>query len=299
MPLHPSAHLCYKSLRCYFAKEVRVMADSCLNFAQQETEGLDKEIEALQVKIRLHNQTKDAWDTIQRNAANESQAGYLDLANSETARLNGEIEAVEEAIRRHTEIKAAWNTITHNTRSESRVYQGVTYVKGEDGQWHQQRLDMEIEALQARIHLHNQTKDAWDRVVQNAASVSQADCLELANSETARLNAEIDVVQQEISRRLETRNAWDTLMRNAVTESRIFQGARYVRGWDGQWHLQQTQASELNEDRDPRWANNSVSKPGSVRQALMHAVEKTFGSPQKNMNHLTHGKEEFQSLGLR
>jgi len=274
------------------------MADSCLNFAKQETERLDKEIEVVQGRIRLHNETKDAWDTILRNAGSESQAAYLKLATSETARLNGEIEAVQEEIRRHTEIKDAWDTIVRNTGSESRVYQGITYVKGEDGQWHQQRLDKEIEALQGRIRLHNETKDAWDKIVRNAGSESQAACLDLANSEMAGLNGEIEAVQEEIRRRLDTRSAWDTIMRNAVGESHIFQGAMYMKGWDGQWHLQQTQASESNEESNLRRTINAVSKVDSVRQALLNAYERTVRGPQKRTN-LTHGKEQFQSLGLR
>ena len=273
------------------------MADSRLNFAKQETERHDMEIELLQERIRLHNQTKDAWDTIVRNAGSESQAAYLDFSNSETARLNGLIESVQEEIRRHTEIKDAWDTIVRNTGSESCVYQGVTYVKGEDGQWHQQRLDMEIEVLQGRIRLHKKTKDSWDAIKRNAESESHAECLDLANSETARLNGEIEVLQQEISRRLDTRNAWDTIMRNAVSESRIYHGAMYMRGLDGQWHLQQTQASESNEESDPGWTSDSVSQTNSVRHTLLDAYDWTLRAPQKRTS-FTHGKEQFQSLGL-
>jgi hypothetical protein len=157
---------------------------------------------------------------------------------------------------------------------------------------------MEIEVLQARIRLHNETKDAWDTILRNAGSESQAACLDLGNSEMARLDGEIEAVQHEIRRSLDTRNAWDTIMRNAVSESRIFQGAMYMKGWDGQWHLQRTQASESNEESDRRRTINAVSKVNSVR-ALLNACERTLRGPQKGINPLTHVKEQFQSLGLR
>jgi hypothetical protein len=275
------------------------MADSCLNFAKRETEQLDTEIEGLQGKIRLHNETKVAWDTILRNAGGQSRTAYLELANAETVRLNGEIEAVQEDIRRHTQIKDAWDTIVHNTGSESRFYQGIPYVKGEDGQWHQQRLDMEIEELQSKIRLHNQTKDAWDTVLSNAKRESKAAYLELANPEVARLDREIEAVQQEISRRLDTRNAWDTIMRNAVSESRIYQGAKYLKGWDGKWHLQETQDTQSHEENASVRTAHVVSKVHSVRQALLNACDRTLRVPPKRITPLAHGKEQFQGLGLR
>jgi hypothetical protein len=273
------------------------MTDSCLSFAKQETERLDTEIEVLQGKIHLHNETKHAWDTIGNNAA--TLAAYLDIANAETARLNGEIEAVQEEICRHTETKVAWDRVIHNARGESYISKNITYEKGEDGEWHLQRLDSEIEALQGNIRLHDETKDAWATIVSNTVGESQADCLDLANSETARLNERIETVQQEIRRRLETRNAWDTIMRNSVNESRFYQGAMYMRGWDGQWHQQQTQASESNDEVDGIRTVNVVTKVNSVRDALLNACEKTFRGPQKHVVPLTHGKREFQSLGLR
>ena len=115
------------------------MANSCLNFAERETERLNMEIESLQGGIRRHNETKDAWDTIVRNAGSESHAACLDFANSERERLNGEIEAVQERIRRHIETRDAWDTIMRNAGSESRIYHGATYVRGEDRQWYLQR----------------------------------------------------------------------------------------------------------------------------------------------------------------
>lgn len=271
------------------------MAESCLNFAKQETERLNKEIEALQGKIRLHDETKSAWGTILRNAENESQAAYLDLANSETARLDGEIETVQEEIRRHTETMSAWDRIMQNAGSESRISQGITYLKGEDGQWHQQRLDTEIEVLRGRIRLCNETKDAWETVVHHAVSESLTECMDLAKAETARLNGEIEAAQQEINRRQETKNAWDTIMRNAVSERRIFQGAMYMKGWDGQWHLQPAQAIESDEEDGLR----AVTKVNSVRQAFLGACARTFSGPRKRIVPVTHGKQGFQSLGLR
>jgi hypothetical protein len=116
------------------------MADSCLNFAERETERLNMEIELLQGGIRRHNETKNAWDTIVRNAGIESHAACRDLANSETERLKGEIEAVQEEIRRHIETRDAWDTIMRNAGSESRIYRGATYVRGEDRQWYLQRI---------------------------------------------------------------------------------------------------------------------------------------------------------------
>ena len=120
----------------------------------------------------------------------------------EAERLNGEIEAVQEEIRCHNETRDAWETVARNAGNTSRFYQSVTYVKGEDVQWHMQRLDMEIEALQGEIRLHNETKDAWEMIVHDTGSESQAAYLEVVNSETARLNREIEAVQDKIRRHL-------------------------------------------------------------------------------------------------
>ena len=168
-----------------------------------------------------------------------------------------------------------------------------------------ERLNMEIEELHAKIRLHNQTKDAWDTIVRNAESESHAVYLDLANSETERLNGKIEAVQDEIRRHIETRDAWDTIMRNAGSESRIYRGATYVRGADGQWHLHRTRASESNEEGGRRWTSNAVSKVNSVRQSLvsvwqslLDACERTLRAPQKRTNLPERGKEQFQSLGL-
>ncbi len=275
------------------------MADSCLDVMKQETERLNMEIEVLQGKICLHNETKAAWDTILRNAGSESHAAYLAFANSEAERLNGEIEAVQEEIRHHLETRDAWETVARNAGSPSRFYQGVTYVKGEDVQWHMQRLDMEIEALQGEIRLHNVTKDAWETIVHDTGSELQAAYLDLANSETARLNREIEAVQERIRRHLETRGAWNTILCNTASESRIYQGATYIRGWDGQWYLQRAQVSKSNEEDGRRWNDNAFSKVNSACQTLLNACERTLRIPQKSINFPTHGKEQLQSLGLR
>jgi len=280
------------------------MADSCQNFAKQETERLDNEIELLKEQIRLHNQTKEAWDTIVRNAAGESKAAYLEIAASESARANNDIETVQQEILRHTETKDAWVAVMRNSGGETRLHQPITYVKGEDGPWHQQRLDMEIEALQATIRVYNETKDAWDKIVRSAVSEAKAACMELAGSETARLNGEIESVQKEISRRVETRNAWDTIMRNAVSESRIFKGARYLRGADGQWHLQPVEASEAkdgskNEESDLTATDDASSTVNSsVGQAILNVCERTLRTPRARRSLQTHGKAQFQGLGL-
>lgn len=277
------------------------MADSYLNFAKQETEQLDMEIEVLQGEIRLHDETKEAWDTILRNAGSASQAACMDIANSEKERLSGEVEAVQEKIHFILETRSAWDTIMRNSGSESRIYQDTTYVRSEDGQWHLQRLNGEIEVLQGEICLHNQTKDAWNAIIRNARSESHATCLDFAKFEAARLNGRIEAVQEKIRRRIETRDAWDTIMRNAGSELRTYRGAAYERGEDGQWHLLLTQASESNgkgqEKRgDRRRTAHTASK--SVLQKLLDACESTFPAPQKDINLPTRGKEQFQSLGL-
>jgi len=135
--------------------------------------------------------------------------------------------------------------------------------------------------------------------VRDTGSELQAANQELANSETARLNKEIEAVQQKIRRHLETRSAWDTILRNAVSESHVYHGATYVKGLDGQWHLQQSQASVLIAEDDRKWTDSAVSKVNSVRQALLNACEKTLGNSQKHINLPVQAKEQFQSLGLR
>lgn len=160
------------------------------------------------------------------------------------------------------------------------------------------RLNTEIEVLEGGIRLHNKTKDAWETIVRNAGSESHAVYLDLANSETERLNGKIEAVQEEIRRHIETRDAWDTIMRNAGSELRIYRGATYLRGEDGQWHLQRTQASESNEEGDRRWTSNAVSKVNSVWQLLLDTCERTLRAPQKRIDLSERGKEQFQSLGL-
>ncbi len=273
------------------------MTNSCLDFAKQETERLDREIEVLQGKIDLHNETKSAWETIVSNA--EMHADYLKIATAERARLDREIEGVQEEIGRHTETKVAWDRIVRNAGSEIHISKSITYEKGEDGHWHLHQLDLEIEALQSNIHLHDETKDAWGTIVLNTVGESKPGCLDLASSETSRLNGEIDAVQQEIRRRMETRNAWETIMLNAVSESRIFQGAMYARGSDGQWHLQSTQSDESKDDVEQGQTIDALSKPYSMRHAILNVCERTFRGQQKRGTPLTQSKQEFQGLGLR
>ena len=283
-----------------------MIAESCTSFAKREIEKLEREMEAQQEKIRLHDKTKDAWDTILRNAAEESQAASMEFAATEKERLNAAIEAVRIEIRRCIESRDAWEAILRTDTSEANPVEGVTYVKGEDVQWHLQRLEMEIDALQERIRLRDEIKAAWEIILRNAASESHDAYLEVANSETGRLNKEIEAVQQEICRRDETRRAWETIQRNACNESRLYMGATYVKGWDGQWHLQQLQANaqqdsagEALEEDDRRWSSNAVSKVHSMSQALLDACERTLLNSPKHGHFPGQGKEQLQSLGLR
>jgi hypothetical protein len=275
------------------------MAESCLNFATRETDRLNIEIEVLTDRIRFHHETSDAWETIVRNAEGQPQAGYQDLANSERDRLNREIEAVQGEIHRHLQAKEAWETILRNAGSPARPYKGVTYMKSEDAQWHLRRLDLEIDALQREIHLHNDSKDAWETVLNCTGSELETDFLDLMNTETEQLNSKIEAVQDKIRRHQETRNAWDTILRNSGCEFHFYQGAMYLKGEDGQWHIQLERPSSPGKEDGFGWTNNSASKMNSVWQALLDACEKTFlGSPRR-VDLPAHGKEQFQSLGLR
>ncbi len=275
------------------------MSDSWLNVMKQETERLNMEIEGLQGDIRLHNETKDAWDTILRNAGNDSFAAYRAFANSEAQRLNNQIESIQEKIQHHIQTRDAWEKVAHHTERQPRIFQNVTYVKGEEVQWHLQRLDKEIEALQEEIRFHEDAKDAWKTILCDTKSEMLSVCPELANSETARLDREIEAVQGKIQRHLETRSAWDTILRNAASELRIYQGATYVRGLDGQWHRQQAQPIESYENNDQVWTGNAVSKGDSVWQSLLSVCDKTLLGPRKQTSLPAQGKEQFQSLGLR
>ncbi len=279
------------------------MADSCLNFAKQDTERLNIEIEKLQEKIRRHNESKNAWDMVVQSAGSESRAACLTLATSETERLNKEVEAVQEEIRCHNESKDAWDTVLRNAGSESPICRGASYVSGKDGQWHLQRLNSEIEILQGEIRRYNESQAAWETILHNAASESRSIYLDVANSETEQLNGKIEALQVKIGCHIETRDAWDTILRNAGNESRIFHGATYVRGEDYQWHLEQTPASESNKEElatesDRRQENNAVPESNTVWQSLQDACEKTFREPQKRVKHSGNGKEQFLSLGL-
>jgi hypothetical protein len=277
-----------------------MLVDSCADVVKQETERLNMEIEELHAKIRLHNQTKDAWDTILRNAGSGSHDAYMDFANSEAKRINGEIEAVQEEISRHIQIKDAWDTVERNAAgSKSRIYQSVIYSKGEDVQWHLQRLDGEIEALQGEVRLRNETKDAWDAILRNAGSKSQAAYMDFANSEAKRINGEIEAVQDMIRRHTETRAAWDTIRRNAVGETHIYQGATYAKGWDGQWHLQKTLAGESIVKDGINRTDTADPKVNAAPQTLLNVPERTIRSSPKRISIPMRGKQPlFQSLGL-
>jgi hypothetical protein len=266
---------------------------------KQDTERLDMEIDGLQAEIRLHNETKDAWDTILRNAANDSFAAYRAFANTEAQRLNSQIEAIQEEIQHHIKTRDAWETVAHHTERQPRIFQNVTYVKGEEVQWHLQRLDKEIESLQEEIRFHEETKEAWKTILCDTKSEMLSVCPELANSETARLDREIEAVQAKIQRHLETRSAWDTILRNAASESRVYQGATYMRGLDGQWHRQQAEPVESYIKDDNGWTASAVSRNESVWQALLNACDKTLLGPRKESSLPAHGKEQFQSLGLQ
>jgi hypothetical protein len=274
------------------------MAETCLEFSKQETERLEMEIETLQEGIRLHSETKDAWDAILRNTGDDLNAVQLDLATTEKERLNGKITAVQEEIRRHIETRVAWDTIVHNSGKKSRIYKDVTYVSGENAQWHLERLEMEIDALQQEIHLHDETREAWNTVVRGAGSKPDAAFLESVHSELKLLNGKIAAVQEKIRRHIETKDAWVTIMRNAGSPTHIYQGATYVRGLDGQWHLQQVDAAPAPEKDESNLAEETASKVYSMRDRLMDACEKTFFKPQKQIP-LVAQNEQFQSLGLQ
>jgi chaperonin cofactor prefoldin len=285
-------------------KELKQMADGCLNFAEHETGRLNMEIVELQEEICLHNETKAAWDTIVRNAGSESDAACLDLAESQKERLDRRVEAVQEKIRLHNETKDAWDMIERNGGSAPRIFQGTSYEMGEDGQWHVQRLNMEIAVLQEDIRNHNATKDAWDTVVRNAGGESQAAGVDFANSAKEQLDKKIEALQEKISRRTETRDAWDTIIRNAKSESRTYLGSTYVMGEDRLWHLQRTPARESNEEAPETEGYRSrtthaVPKVNSIWNSLLDACDRALTNPQKGIVATGPGKEQFLSLGLR
>lgn len=108
---------------------------------QWDRQQLNTEIEVLQVEIRLYNESKDAWDTILRNSRSELSAALLAVAISERERLIGQIEAAQEKISSRIETRNSWDMPSRTAANETRVYQGVTYVMGEDRQWHRQRTE--------------------------------------------------------------------------------------------------------------------------------------------------------------
>jgi len=280
------------------------MADDCLHFAEQERARLNTEIEVLQEKIRLHGETKDAWNTIVRNAEGESDTACLGLADSAKERLDRKIEAAQQKIRLHNETKDAWDRIEHNAENESRIYQATTYERGKDGHWHVQRLNLEIEVLQEEIGLYIECKNAWDTLVRNAGNELQATYLGYANAGKEQLDGKIEAAQEKISRRIEIREAWETILRIADSELRIYQGAAYVMGVDRQWHLQRAEAGASNaKGAEPKGDDeqkiDAVSKRHSMWQLFLGTHKRTLHEPERNIDLSVQGKEQFLSLGLR
>jgi len=280
------------------------MGNDCLNFAEQERLRLTSEIEVLQGEIRLHGETKEAWNTIVRNAEDESDTAYLDLADSAKLRLERKIEAAQQKIRLHLETMDAWDWIEHHAGSESHIHEATAYEKGEDGRWHVRRLNREIETLEEEIRLHDQCKTAWDLLVRNAGSESQTTYLEFARAGKEQLDCKIEAAQEKIRCRVEIRDAWDTILRVAESESRVYHGVTYVMGEDRQWHLHASETVASNEERpetdgedEPR--TDDVSKSRSVWQLLVGACEKTLTGPERSVDLPVQGKQQFLSLGLR
>lgn len=283
--------------------KVHEMTESYLTFAEQETQRLNTEVEALQGEIRFQIETRDAWERILRDAGIETHTVCLNLANSEKERLNGEIETVREKIRCRIETVEAWNVVKQNTGNESRIYLGTTYVRGEDGQWDRQQLSTEIEVLQVEVRLYNETKDAWDTILRNSGSESNAACLDIATSERERLIAQIEALQEKMSSRIETRNAWETTPRYAENETRVYQGATYVMGEDRQWHRQQTEDTPSSEEvLEPVGALERTidadAAVDSVWQSFRGACERVLGRTQKDIDLPAPDRGQFLSLGL-
>lgn len=279
------------------------MTETYLTFAEQETQRLNTEVEALQGEIRFRIETRDAWERILRDAGVETHPVCLNLATSEKERLNGEIETVREKIRRGIETAKAWNVVKQNAGNESRIYLGTTFVRGEDGQWDRQQLSTEIEVLQVEVRLYNETKDAWDTILRNSGSVSNAACLDIASSERERLIGQIEAAQEKISSRIETKSAWDTMPRYAENETRVYQGATYVMGEDRQWHLQQTEDTPSSEEvLEPvgglQRTIDADAAVDSVWQSFRGACERILGRTQKDIDLPVPDRGQFLSLGL-
>lgn len=284
------------------------MTESNLAFAEQEIKRLNTEVEALQGEVRFQIETRDAWERILRDAGIETHAVCLNLATSEKEKLNGEIEALQEKIRCGIETAKAWNVVKQNAGNESRIFLGTTYVKGADGQWDRQQLNTELEVLQVEVRLHNETKDAWETILRNSSSESNAACLALAASERERLTGQIESLQEKISCRMETQSALDTVPRYAENETRVYQGATYVMGADRKWHLQQTEATQA-EVTEPRNENLDVvagwrqtteadAAVNSVWQSFRGAYDRILGRTESDVDLPVPDKGQFLSLGL-
>ncbi|MGH9560822.1 MAG: hypothetical protein ACRD3S_05140 [Terracidiphilus sp.] len=279
------------------------MTESYLNFAEQEAQRLNTEVEALQGEIRFQIETRDAWEKVLRDAGIETHAVCLNLATSEKERLSAEIETLREKIHCRIETVQAWNVVKQNAGNESRIYLGTTYVRGEDGQWDRQQLSTELDVLQVEVRLYNETKDAWDTILRNSRSESNAACLDIATSERERLIGQIEALQEKISCRMETKNAWDTTPRYAENETRVYQGATYVMGADRQWHLQQTEATESHHEELEAvggWKQTTEADAAvdSVWQSFRGVYERVLGRTQKDIDLPAPDRGQFLSLGL-
>lgn len=286
-----------------------MLTSECLNFAEQERLRLNAEIEALQEEIRTHGQTKDAWDTIVRTADSDTEC--VDLAASQQQRLDKKIEDAKQKIRAHNYAKDAWDRIELNAQSEPRVYDATTYQRGQDAQWHVQRLNAEIDELQEEIRLNDECKDAWDLLVSSATGGLKATYLEFAKAGKEQLDQKIEEAGEKISRRIETREAWDTIQRVASSESRVYMGALYMMGTDRKWHLQQAAAGfnstpQTSADQERAAA---TSKFHSMLQSLLER-KKNSAEPEvsqesrpepdiePSINLPVQTNQQFLSLGL-
>lgn len=284
------------------------MTESYLAFAEQETQRLNTEVEALQGEFRFQTETRDAWEKVLRDAGIETHDVCLNLATSEKERLNGEIESLREKIRCRVETARAWKLVKQNAGNESRICLGTTYVKGENGEWDRQQLSTELEVLQVEVRLYNETKDAWDTILRNSAGEAYAACVDIASSEKERLIEQIAAMQEKISCRMETRSAWDTTPRYAENETRVYQGATYVMGADRQWHLQRTETTQTEATVLPQeeldavggWRQTAEANAAvdSVWQTFRGACEKVLGRTQKDIDLPAPDRGQFLSLGL-
>ena len=144
------------------------MTESDLTFAEQETQRLNTEVEALQGEISFHIETRDAWERILCDPGFKTHAVCLDLAAAEKVRLNEEIETVGEKIRRHIETIEGWNVVKQRTENallslEKERLNG--HVEAVQEMAVQERMDSPIETQSAL--------DATPRYAENETRVYQ------------------------------------------------------------------------------------------------------------------------------